>query len=212
MNYAISLINAISNLPPVLIYLVIYVWLIAESMGVPVPNEAILLYAGYLIFAGKINAPIAWGAATLGSLTGSSAAWAIARRYGPVGVQKLGRYIFINEAKLAAAEAWFRRWGPQTVFIARLVPVVRTVISYPAGLSDVPYKGLAAATVVGAGIWAALMLEVGYQAGPHWTDLFNRYHNLAVLLGLVVILAVIAYFVLESRLKKRFVEGSKGAP
>ena len=207
MNFAVNLVNAIAGLPPALLYVVIVVWMSLESAGAPIPNEALLLFCGYLVYLGHLSLPIAWLAALGGTLIGASVSRWIAYRYGPAGVDKVGRYVLLNRGRLRAAEAWFARWGPHTIFLARLTPIVRTVISYPAGLAKMPYRPFVIATAFGAAIWNLLMLLIGQKAGEHWSDLFDRYHTPALIVGLLVIIAVVAYLALEHAVKRRFVEG-----
>jgi membrane protein DedA with SNARE-associated domain len=206
MNFALDAVNAIAGLPPLLLYFAILVWLILESAGAPLPNEAILLFSGYLVAIGHLDAILVVLAATMGSGTGATLAWWIARTYGPPGVERVGRFVFLNRGRLAAAQAWFNRWGPHTIFLARLTPVVRTVISYPAGLAAMRYRPFVVATVLGAGLYNLVILLVGRAAGPHWVDLFERFHTPALLVGIVVILLVVAYVAFEHVVKKRFAQ------
>ena len=207
MNYALDAVAVVAGLPPVLLYLTILTWLVLESAGAPLPNEAILLFSGYLVAIGHLEAVLVVVAATAGSSTGATIAWWIARKYGPAGVEKVGRFVLLNRGRLAAAQAWFNRWGPHTIFLARLTPVVRTVISYPAGLAAMRYRPFITATVLGAGLYNLVVLLVGRAAGPHWVDLFERFHTPALLLGIVVILLVAAYVAFEHAVKKRFAQG-----
>ena len=207
MNYALDAVAVVAGLPPVLLYLTILIWLVLESAGAPLPNEAILLFSGYLVAIGHLEAVLVVVAATAGSSTGATIAWWIARKYGPAGVEKVGRFVLLNRGRLAAAQAWFNRWGPHTIFLARLTPVVRTVISYPAGLAAMRYRPFITATVLGAGLYNLVVLLVGRAAGPHWVDLFERFHTPALLLGIVVILLVAAYVAFEHAVKKRFAQG-----
>ena len=206
MNYALEAVSAVAGLPPLLLYLAVLIWLVLESAGAPLPNEAILLFSGYLVAIGHLDAVAVVVAATAGSSTGATVAWWIARAYGPAGVEKVGRYVFLNRGRLGAAQAWFNRWGPHTIFLARLTPVVRTVISYPAGLAAMRYRPFIIATVVGAGLYNLVILLIGRAAGPHWVDLFERFHTPALLLGIVVILLVAAYVAFEHAVKKRFAQ------
>src|SRR5206468_2517780 len=150
---ALDAVNVVAGLPPVLLYVVILAWLILESAGAPLPNEAILLFSGYLVAIGHLEPVLVVVAATAGSSTGATLAWWVARTYGPTGVEKVGRFVFLNRGRLVAAQAWFDRWGPHTIFLARLTPVVRTVISYPAGLAAMRYRPFILATVLGAGLY-----------------------------------------------------------
>jgi membrane protein DedA with SNARE-associated domain len=204
LDFVLSIVQAIAGLPPPLLYLVILVWLAFESAGTPLPNEAVLLFAGYLVAIGHLQLPIAWIAATLGSLAGATFSWWIAKRYGKAGVRRVGRYIFLDDVRVAAAEAWFRRWGSYAIFLARLTPVVRTVVSYPAGLARMNYRPFALATIAGAAIWCLLALFVGRAAGEHWTELFERIHTPALVFGVLIVLALVAYVVLEHAMKRRF--------
>ena len=207
MNFALDLVHAVANLPPLVLYAVILIWLVFESAGAPFPNEAILLFSGYLVGIGRLDLLPAWLAATLGSMAGATISWWIARRWGPAGVDKVGRYIFLNRGRLTAAHAWFGRWGAYTIFLARLTPVVRTVISYPAGLAAMSYRPFLLSTSIGAGIWCAAVLIVGQKAGPRWFDLFQRMHAPALVLGAAVVVVVVGYLVFEHALKHRIAGG-----
>ena len=208
-HVAISFTNAVLGLPAALLYLVIVLWLVAESCAVPIPNEAILLFSGFLVATGHLNLIAALAAAISGTLGGATLSWWIARTFGPAGVRKVGRYVFLTPSRLATAQAFFRNRGAATIFVARLTPIVRTVISYAAGLAAMPYRPFVLATAAGCAIWNLLMLIAGRAAGDHWTDLFQRFHTPVLLVGALVIVAVIAYLAFEHALKKRLT-GSAG--
>jgi membrane protein DedA with SNARE-associated domain len=208
VDTALTIINAVAGLPSVLLYLVIVVWLVTESAGVPIPNEAILLFSGFLVAIGHLNLVAAWAASVAGTAGGATIAWWIARRFGPAGVRKIGRYVFLTPARLEAAERFFRHRGPLTVFIARMTPIVRTAVSYPAGLTAMPYRPFLLATAVGCAIWNLVVLLVGRAAGEHWTELFQRFHTPVLLVGVLVIIAAVAYLALEHTVKKRISQTS----
>ncbi len=205
---AIAFIHAATSLPAVLLYLVIVLWLVAESCAVPIPNEAILLFAGFLTATGHINLIWAWAASIAGTTAGATLSYWIARTFGPPGVRKIGRYVFLTPTRLAAAEAFFRHRGALTIFIARLTPIVRTVISYVAGLSAMPYRPFLLATAAGCAIWNILVLLVGRAAGDHWAELFQRFHTPVLLIGVLAIAAVAVYLTFEHALKKRLVRSA----
>ena len=211
METAITIVNAVAGLPPALLYLVVFVWLVVESTGVPIPNEVILLFAGFLVGGGHLSLPLTWAASIAGTVGGATVAWWIARTFGPAGVQRVGRYVLLTPGRLAAAEGFFRRRGAATVFIARLTPIVRTVLSYPAGLAGMPYRPFVVATALGCATWNALVLLVGMVAGDHWIELFQRFRTPALLAGGVVVAAGIGYLVLEHAIKKRFAGARSGA-
>ena len=207
-HVALNFTNAVVGLPAALLYLVIIVWLVAESCAVPIPNEAILLFSGFLVATGHLNVIVAWAASVAGTLTGATLAWWIARTFGLTGVRRVGRYILLTPTRLAAAQAFFRNRGAPTIFLARLTPVVRIVISYAAGLADMPYRPFLLATAAGCAIWNLSMLLIGWAAGDHWTDLFQRYHTPVLLVGVVVIIAIAAYLAFEHALKERLAGGA----
>ncbi|MGH7883335.1 MAG: DedA family protein [Candidatus Dormibacteraceae bacterium] len=200
----LHLLDSITRLPVPLLYLVIVVWLIAESAAVPIPNEAILLCAGFLVGVGHLNLPLAWLASIFGTIIGASLAWWLARSLGRVGVERFGRYIFLTPDRLTMAEHFFGRRGALTIFLARLTPVVRTVISYPAGLLNMRYRPFLGATVVGCAIWNLLMLLIGQAVGARWRTLFEQTHNGLLLLGGLVIVALIGYLIVDQLIKRRW--------
>ena len=208
---ALTVTHAVTGLPAALVYLVIIIWLIAESAGVPLPNEAILLFSGFLVATDHLNLIAAWAASIAGTAGGATLAWWIARTFGPAGVRRVGRYVLLTPSRLAAAEGFFRQRGALTIFAARLTPIVRTVVSYPAGLAGMPYRPFLLATATGCAIWNLLVLLIGRAAGEHWADLFERLHRPVLLVGALVILAVVAYLTFEHVLKKRLSGSARGA-
>jgi membrane protein DedA with SNARE-associated domain len=203
VDTAIAVVNAVAGLPAALLYLVIVAWLVAESAAVPIPCEAILLFAGFLVGIGHLNLPGAWLASIAGTLGGASLAWWIARTFGPAGVRRVGRYVLLTPSRLAAAEGFFRRRGPATIFAARLTPVVRTVISYPAGLAAMPYRPFLLTTALGCAVYNGLILLLGRAAGEHWLDLFTRFHTPAIVVGIAILVAGIALLFVEHTVRKR---------
>jgi membrane protein DedA with SNARE-associated domain len=208
VDTALTVVDAVAGLPAALLYLVIILWLVVESAGVPLPNEAILLFSGFLVGSGHLNLIATLAVSVVGTVGGATLAWWIARTFGPTGVRTVGRFVFLTPGRLAAAEAFFRRRGNATVFIARLTPIIRTVISYPAGLAGMRYRPFLLATAAGCAIWNLLVLLAGRAAGEHWTELFERFHTPVLLVGAAVILAGVAYLAVEHTLKKRFAEPS----
>jgi membrane protein DedA with SNARE-associated domain len=204
MDLVLRIVDAVAGLPTPLLYMVIVFWLVAESAAVPIPNEAILLCSGFLVGRGDLNLVVAWIASLVGTLAGASLARWIGLRFGRPGVEKVGRYVLLSAHRLEAAEGFFRRRGGATIFLARLTPVVRTVISYPAGLADMAYRPFAVATLLGAGIWNLAMLLIGREVGQHWLQIFQQAHNALLLFGFMVIVAIVVYMVIERQIKRRY--------
>jgi membrane protein DedA with SNARE-associated domain len=138
-----------------------------ESTFLPIPSEATLIPAGYLIHQGTWNGPLVFLLAVTGTLAGSLANYAIAYYCGRYVLVKYGRYFFMNEEKLLKMEGYFVRHGPLSIFLGRLVLGVRHFISFPAGLAKMDLKKFCLYTVVGGGLWTFILLTVGYLIGDN---------------------------------------------
>jgi membrane protein DedA with SNARE-associated domain len=195
-----QLAESIQHLHPALVYGVVVLWLSLESSGVPIPNEAILLFGGYLASTGQVNPLLGAAAGLAGSIIGASFSYWIGYRFGYPGVRRFGRYIFLTPHRLEAAEGWFHHRGRLTIFLARLTPVVRTVISYPAGIARMPYRPFIVATIGGAAIWCAFIVAVGDAVGPRWLVLFDWLHRAGLWAAAAVLLALAVYILVERRL------------
>lgn len=200
----LHIVETLTSLPAVIFYAVILCWLIAESAAVPIPCEAILLCAGFLVGVGHLFLPLALIVSVVGSLGGASLAWWIARSFGRYGVERIGRYVWLTPSRLEVAENFFKHRGAPTIFIGRLLPVVRTVVSYPAGLADMRYGPFAVATVIGAAIYNLAILLLGRAVGANWTTLFSRAHSGLDVVGVAVIVLVVAYLVLHHLIQRRY--------
>ncbi len=207
MDVALRLIDAVASQPPALLYLAVFAWMVGQSLGAPLSSEALLLFAGYLASQGRVAIVLAWVAALAGSLAGASLAWYIADRWGPAGVDRIGKYVFLSRSKLATAHSFFRRRGVVTVFLARLVPLIQAYVSYPAGLGDMPFRPFIAATAAGAGIWCIAWLLIGQATGPRWVDLFKMLDRPGAILAGLVVLAVVAYFASQHFRKRHAATG-----
>lgn len=162
-----------------------------ESCNIPLPSEAILPFAGYLVFIGRITFWEAVLAGTLGGTAGSLASYYLGKWGGRPLLNRYGRYIGINARKLAAADRYFERWGETTVFFTRLLPVIRTFISLPAGIAEMGMGRFTAYSFLGSLPWSILLVYLGVKLGQNWTRLGALFHRLdmLVVVGLVIILA-----------------------
>ena len=136
-----------------------------ESTFMPIPSEATLIPAGFLIHQGTWNGPLVFTLALLGTMCGSLINYYLAKIFGRFLLLKYGRYMFMNEAKMAAAERYFLNHGPISIFLGRLVFGVRHFISFPAGLAGMDLKKFCLYTALGGGIWTLVLLVLGYQLG-----------------------------------------------
>lgn len=199
-----SFISGLGHVPSPIIDLFVFVWLAAESCGVPLPNELVLLLAGSI--AAQRSDPLGLIelalVATLGSLVGATAAYYIGARGGRALIVRLGRYVGLNPNRLDLVEQWFARSGPFAIGIARLTPFLRTVSSFPAGILRMPPRAFYLATATGSLLWCAVLVSVGYLLGVHYmiaVHLIEEY-TLPAILALAALFA--GYIWLHQRLAR----------
>jgi membrane protein DedA with SNARE-associated domain len=171
----------------------IFLLMAMESSVIPVPSELVMPPAGYWAAAGKMNMAVAILCGTLGSLVGAYANYFAAHYLGRPLLLKYGRYVWITEEKFAKVETFFLSHGEISTFIGRLLPVVRHLISLPAGLAGMNHLKFSLYTLAGAGIWCTVLTLIGYVIGDN-QDLIMRYSHQAVI-GVVIfsILLVMVY-------------------
>jgi membrane protein DedA with SNARE-associated domain len=197
-----NLLAQFQHIPPAIVYVAIFIWLTGESTGIPLPNEAALLLAGSLAAQGKLLAPLLVAVALAGSTTGSLIAYGIGWKGGRPLVLRLGRFVKLDEAKLAQTEDWFARRGSWAIFFSRMTPFVRTVASFPAGISRMPIRRFLTATVAGSGIWCIVFVYLGVALGANWRVALNLVERYTVPSLLVIALLVAGYVYLHHRLKR----------
>lgn len=171
----------------------------AESMVLPVPSEAVMPFAGYLVAQGRMSWPGAILAATLGSLAGSWLSYLLGR-YGflPL-VERYGKYVLLGPHQVQAAHAYLERRGASAIFACRFIPGVRHVISIPAGSAQMPLRPFLLASVAGAAIWNTFLLWVGWRFGTAAASALKPYLDLVGIALLVLLAAYVAYEVRKGR-------------
>lgn len=168
-----------------------------ESACIPLPSEIIMPFAGYLVSLGRFSLIGAATAGALGCNIGSTIAYLVAANGGRAAFERWGRYVLIRHEELDRAEKFFARYGAVTVFVGRLLPVVRTFISFPAGLARMPMLKFQIYSFVGAWPWCLALAYVGMVLGARWDSdptlrrLFHEFDALIV----AVLAAVCAWFV-----------------
>ncbi len=172
-----------------------------ESVNIPLPSEVILPYGGYLVSTGRLEFYSAVMAGTVGGTVGSALSYYIGLRGGRPLLVRYGRYIGFSVKHLETADRWFERYGEATVFFARLMPVVRTFISLPAGIAGMNFKRFLAYTFLGSLPWSLLLTYAGLTLGQNWQAIKPWFHRLDVLMVLGMAAAV---FYLWYRRKDKF--------
>jgi membrane protein DedA with SNARE-associated domain len=175
-------------------YVGVFVGMTLESVGFPLPSEVIMPFAGYVVWTGGLTLIGVSLAGTFGCLVGSLIAYYIALWGGRPLLDRYGKYVLIRKKELDRAHEWFEKYGDRAVFVSRLLPVVRTFISYPAGIVRMDVKKFSLYTVLGSFPWCLGLAYIGFLLGPHWTDIEGLFTYLDVLV-IVGIIGLVAYLI-----------------
>ncbi len=193
-GFVISTISA-SGYPGIVILMAI------ESACIPLPSEVIMPFSGYLVYTGRFNL---WWVATAGAIgcnLGSVVAYEVGYYGGRPLVRKYGKWILLSQTEVDWADRFFARYGSAAVFIARLLPVIRTFIALPAGLARMPRTPFHLYTFAGSWPWCFGLAWLGMKAGENWRYLGKYFHQFDFVIGAV--LAIGGIWFVWSRLKHR---------
>jgi membrane protein DedA with SNARE-associated domain len=174
----------------------VFVLMLLESACVPLPSEATMLFAGFNVSRGEYTLIAVTLVGSFANLAGSWVAYAVGY-YGRVDViEKHGHKLFIKPHHLRAADRWFERHGDATVFFARMLPIIRTFISLPAGVARMPFWRFSALTFLGCVPWVFALAFVGQQVGEKWTEWQDSLHYVDYTV-LAVVVSGIGYLVVR---------------
>lgn len=187
-------------------YVGITVLIALETVFPPIPSEVILPLSGSLSASGRFNAWLVLASATLGSVLGASILYAVGRfagerRIGPW-LDRYGKFLLLSREDLYRSREWFARYGNVAVVIARMVPGMRTIVSLPAGLSQMPYWRFCLFTAIGSSVWNGGLVWAGYFLGKNWNAVQGWLAPLGPVVYAILIL-VVGIFVAR-RLWSRF--------
>jgi membrane protein DedA with SNARE-associated domain len=171
-------------------YLGVFALMILESACIPIPSEGIMLFAGFSASKGELTLFGIVVAGVLGNLFGSWIAYAIGY-YGRIDLLEKNKLIHISPKHLKWADDWFARYGAATVFFSRMLPIIRTFISLPAGVAKMPFRRFSAYTLLGSIPWVLMLALVGEAVGDNWEDWRHKlgYLDYVVLAAIVIGLA-----------------------
>jgi membrane protein DedA with SNARE-associated domain len=173
----------------------VFVLMAAESCGIPFPSEVIMPFAGFFAAQGHISLTGSIIAGTLGNVAGSLVAYGLAARFGRPLLLGPGRRIGILAAHLDLADRWFDRHGLTAVLVGRVLPVVRTYISFPAGLARVEPVRFTLLTAIGALPWCIALAAAGYAIGANYSRVSGPIEVAAIVIAVIVVAIVVAWFV-----------------
>lgn len=181
----------------------IFLAMTIESAGIPLPSEVIMPLAGWLFVndrqLGVSGILLASLVGAGGNLAGSTIAYVIGAVGGRPLIERWGRWVLITHEDLDRADRWFTRRGAITTFLGRLLPVVRTYISFPAGISRMPFVEFAVYTFVGAFLWCIPLTAIGEIWGPKWEAFRSRAKYVDETIAILLVLLVVWYFVRKYR-------------
>ncbi len=190
----ITLANFVVAVIGYLGYAGVFLLMLVESCGIPMPSEVIMPFSGFLVWQRQMDLWVIILVGTLGNLVGSWLAYYIGARGGRPLIEKYGKYILISKCDLDLADRWFVRYGQATVFFGRLLPVVRTYISFPAGIAKMDFRKFSFYTFIGALPWCALFAWFGVRLGAHWNVIREKLHNFDLLM-LALVAALVAWYI-----------------
>lgn len=180
-------------------YPAILIGMALESANIPIPSELIFGFAGYLVFLGKLDFNSAVIAGVVGGLLGSILSYLAGYYGGPGFVLKYGRYIFLSEKNVISAQKWFDQYGLITVFVARLLPVIRTFISLPAGFAKVNFVQFIIYTILGSVPWTIALIYIGMLLGENWHIMQSVGHEISLVVAGGLFILAIYYIIGKGR-------------
>jgi len=180
----------------------IFLLMAMESSVIPVPSELVMPPAGYLAYQGKMSMTGAILCGTFGSLAGAYANYFVSQYLGRPLILKYGKYVLIPPDKFVRVERFFLRHGEISTFIGRLLPVIRHLISIPAGLAGMNHLKFSLYTLLGAGIWCTILAWIGYAIGEN-QQLIMQYSHKALAWVLIFCTVLIAFYIRWQRRSSR---------
>lgn len=179
-------------------YVAIFGLLVLGIVGLPVPDEALLTFVGYLNSRGELTLPLSMTSAFLGSASGISLSYALGRFVGPPLLSKLSGRLHLHPEHIIVTQRWMKRWGKYTLLIAYFVPGVRHLAALMSGMSNLPVGTFIRFAYTGALLWSSTFILIGYWLGEEWPHLSPTLHRTLLFVGLTVALLVAAGLALAS--------------
>lgn len=204
-----DIINIITSLVSAYGYLGIFIAAFAETIFPPIPSELIFPLAGFVGFKSNFTyfeTFLMASSGAVGATIGAIVIYLVSFKIGRIAIVKLGKYVFVNEKKIESAERWFEKYGVYAVFLGRMAPGVRELISVPAGIARMPFAKFVTFTFFGSLIWSVILVFLGYFLGDSWESLsetLSDYFTVISVLVLLSIAIVIFYYVYYGKRRDR---------
>jgi membrane protein DedA with SNARE-associated domain len=176
----------------------IFLLMTLESACIPIPSEATMLFAGFNVHNGEYSLFAVTAVGVIANVVGSWVAYAVGY-YGRLElIERHGNKLHIKASHLALAERWFERWGAPAVFFSRMLPIVRTFISLPAGVARMPFRRFTVLTLLGCIPWVFMLAFVGKQAADRWTSWRDSLHYVDYAVAALIVIGIV-YLVVRRR-------------
>lgn len=192
-------------------YFGVFFLIALENVFPPIPSEVILLFGGFMTTYTSLNIALMVVAATLGSLLGAIVLYYIGKilnkeRLKKIVSGKVGKVLRLKEKDIDMADHWFDTKGNKTVFFCRFIPIVRSLISIPAGMSEMPMAKFLLYTTVGSAIWNTVLIVIGNRVGENWESIlgiFDQYSHIVLILLILIFILFIVWFYTKKQKKKK---------
>ncbi len=190
-------------------YLAVFVLMLLESACIPIPSEVTMLFAGFLASpdnttdAVQLNFVGVAMAGVIGNVVGSWLAYAVGWKLGRTPLDRYGRYVGIRSHDIDKAERWWAKHGSAAVFFSRMLPVVRTFISLPAGVERMPFGRFTVYTTIGCVPWVFALTAVGYAMGESWKTILDSFSLVSYIVAALLLIAAVAWIILRRRAERR---------
>ena len=183
-------------------YLGLFLFMALESTIAPIPSEIVMPFAGFLITTGKFSFIGVALISTLGTLAGSTLSYYLGKKGGNPLIKKFGKYVLLNEEHLLWTEQWFSKHGEKTIFISRFIPIVRHLISVPAGIANMNFFKFLFYTFLGGLLWNSFLAYLGIKLKEHWELVHTYSKQLDIIFGAILLLGIGIFIYLHLKKKK----------
>ena len=180
----------------------LFALIMLESTLVPIPSELVMPFAGYLASTGEFSLPLILVINSTAAVVGSGVCYWLGVAGGKPLLLRYGKYVGVRRKDIERTETYFARHGKATILIGRFLPVVRHIISIPAGIARMPLVPFFTQTFIGATIWGSVLIMIGYELGDHWDTVAKQVKRVDLLVGVAIVAVLLALairFVLRRR-------------
>jgi membrane protein DedA with SNARE-associated domain len=170
----------------------LFILITLESTLVPIPSELVMPFAGALAADDRMSLPVVLVINSVAALLGSGLCYWLGAAGGKPLLLRYGKYILVRPKDIEKTEEYFRKHGKATVLIGRFLPVIRHIISVPAGIARMPLRAFFTQTFIGATIWGTVLIMIGYELGANWESVASQAKRIDLVIGLVIVVALVA--------------------